>query len=81
MTRALAGKVSIPLTSIALGLRLTFAGLLAVFLLEVVSFALKEPAILTLEELEADLLGAGKDWLKLGLPVVADLELSLSSVR
>jgi len=41
----------------------------------VIDFALEEPVGLTLEELEAGLLGAGKDQLKLGLPVFAALEL------
>jgi len=58
---------------------LTFAGSL-VLPLEVVDFALEEPVDLTLEELEAGLLGAGKDWLKLDLLVVVILELSLGSV-
>ena len=60
---------------------MTFAGLLAVLLSEVTRFALEEPAGLMLEELEAGLLCAGKDRLKLGLLVVAVLDLSLKSVR
>jgi len=39
---------------------LTFASSLAIFLSKVVDFALEEAAGLTLEELEAGLLGTGK---------------------
>jgi len=46
----------------------------------VIGFAL-EAAGLTLEELETDLLGVGRDRLKLSLLVVTILELSLKSVR
>jgi len=60
---------------------LTFAGSLADLLLEVVSFVLEEPAGLTLEELEASLLGAEKDRVKLDLLEVLVLELSLKSIR
>jgi len=42
---------------------LTFTGSLAVFFSKVVGFALEEPIGLTLEELEASLLRAEKDWL------------------
>jgi len=59
---------------------LTYAGSLVVLLSEVAGFALEEPVGLTLEELEAGLLGAGKDRLNLGLLVFAVLELSLNSV-
>jgi len=44
-------------------------------------FAPGGPAGFTLEELEAGLLGVGRVRLKLGLPEVAVLELSLKSVR
>ena len=44
-------------------------------------FALEGPADLTLEELEASLLGVGIVRLKLGLLVVTVLELFLKSVR
>ena len=79
MTQALVGKESIPLTSIALGPQLTFVGSLAVLLSEVIAFAL-ELAGVTLEELKAGLLEAGKDRLKFGLLAVTILELSLKSV-
>ena len=59
---------------------MTFAGSLTVLLSEVVGFALEKSASLTLEELKASLLGARKDRLKLGLLVVAVLELYLGSV-
>ena len=60
---------------------MTFAGSLADLLLEVVSFVLEELVGLTLEELEAGLLGARKDRLKVDLLVVPVLELSLGSVQ
>jgi len=44
-------------------------------------FAPEGPAAITLEKLEAGLLGIGRVRLKLGLPVVTILELSLKSVR
>jgi len=47
----------------------------------VVGFAPEGPAGLTLEELEAGFLGTGEDLLKLGLLVVAVLELSIKSVQ
>jgi len=47
----------------------------------VIGFAPERPVGLTPEELQAGLLGAGKDLLNLGLLVVAVLELSLKSVR
>ena len=59
---------------------LTFAGSLTV-LSEMIGFALEELAGLTLEELEAGLLGVGKDQLKLGLLAVVVLELSLTSIQ
>ena len=81
MTRALAGKVTIPLTPVALGSWvLTFPDSLTVLFSDVMGFAPERPVGLTLEELEADLLGEGRVRLKLGLPVVAILELSLKSV-
>jgi len=46
-----------------------------------VDFALQEPIGLMLKKLEAGLLGAGKDQLKLGLLIEAVLELYLKSVR
>jgi len=79
LTRTLAGNVSITLTPIAWVCGLTFPGLLTV-LSEVVGFAPERPVGLTLEELEAGLLGAGKNRLKLDLLVVAVLELFLKSV-
>jgi len=72
--------VSITLTPIALGLSVNLFWF-TVLLSEVVDFAPEGHAGLTLEELEAGFLGAGKDRLKLGLLVVAVLELSLKSVR
>jgi len=81
LARALTGKVSIPLAPLHWVRRLTFTGSLTVLLSEVVGFALEEPTSLMLEELEAGLLEAGKDRLKLGLLVVVVLELSLKSVR
>jgi len=45
------------------------------------SFALEEPTGLTLKELEIGLLGVGRVRQKIGLPVVAVLELSLKLVR
>ena len=60
---------------------MTYAGSLAVLLSEVAGFALEEPVGLMLEELEAGLLGTGTYQLKLGLLVVAVLELSLKLVR
>jgi len=60
---------------------LTFAGSLFIFFSNVVGFALEKLAGLTLEELEAGLLGAENDLLKLGLLAVLVLELSLESVR
>jgi len=59
---------------------LTFAGSLAVLLLEAAGFAIEEPADLTLEELEAGLLGAEKDRLKLSL-LAFILEPFLESVQ
>ena len=61
-------------------LRLTFASSLVVLLSEIVGFALEKPIGLTLEK-QTYLLGAEKNRLKLGLLVVAVLELSLGSVR
>ena len=59
MTRVLAGKMFIPVTSIALGPR--FAESLTVLLSKVVSFTLEEPTDLMLEKLKAYLFRAGKD--------------------
>jgi len=59
---------------------MTFTGSLTV-LSEVTNFTLEEPAGLTLEKLEAGLLEAGKDWLKLGLLAFVALGLSLNSIR
>ena len=73
--------MSIPLTSITRVSGLTFASSLVGLLSEVVSFALEKSAGLILEELEAGLLGAEKDRLKLSLLAVVILELSLELVR
>ena len=59
---------------------MTLPGSLTVLLSEVIGFAPGGPADLTLEELEAGLLGAGRGRLNLGLLVVVVLELSLKSV-
>ena len=56
---------------------LTFPGSLTVLLSDVMGFVPEGPAGLTLEELEADLLGVGSVRLKLGWLVVTVLELSL----
>ena len=69
-----------PLTFITLGTRVGFVGSLVVFLSEV-GFVLDKPTGLTLEELEAGLLCAGKDRLSLGLLAIVVLELFLKSVR
>ena len=67
MTRALAGKVSVPLTPVAWVLGLTLPGSLTVLLWEVIGFTPGGPADLTLEKLEAGLLGgrkrSAKSWL------------------
>ena len=82
MTRALAGKVTIPLTPVALGSRVDFSWFTYRSLFGCKVFAPEGPAGLTLEELEAGLLGVGRVRLKLGwLVVVAVLELSLKLVR
>ena len=60
---------------------MVFVGSLAVLYSAIVIFALEKLVGLTLEELEAGLLGARKDRLKLGLLAVVVLELSLESVR
>jgi len=60
---------------------LAFVGSLVVFLSGVVGFVLDKPTGLTLEELEAGLLCAGKDRLSLGLLAIVVLELFLKSVR
>jgi len=80
LTQAVTDKVPTPLTPIALVCGLTFPSSLTV-LSEVVGFTLEGLAGLTLDELEAGLLGAEKDRLNLSLLVVAILELPLKSFR
>jgi len=59
---------------------LTFPDSLTVLLSGVVGFTPEGAAGLTLEELDAGLLGAERGWLKLDLLAVAVLELSLKLV-
>ena len=81
MTRALASKVTIPLTPVALGSRVDFSWLTSRSLFRCEGLCTRRTLWFDLEELEAGLLGVGRFRLKLGWLVVAVLELSLKLDR